>query len=152
LEGSGVEALDLLSVRDRIQRILDKTGPEAQIPRLIFEQIYELDRVLWTESETFRMVVGDRELQLARQQQRSPRSHWWWYLDELQVSSAATARGNPRCSSSSPASPSRCRDDPTSGRAETFGGLWSPACWTLRGGTGSQSDPELTGRENIRCA
>jgi len=85
LEGSGVEALDLLSVRDRIQRILDKTGPEAQIPRLIFEQIYELDRVLWTESETFRMVVGDRELQLARQQQRSPRSHWWWYLDELQM-------------------------------------------------------------------
>ena len=85
LEGSGVEALDLLSVRDRIQRILDKSGPEAQIPRLIFEQIYELDRVLWTESETFRMVVGDRELQLARQQQRSPRSHWWWYLDELQM-------------------------------------------------------------------
>ena len=85
LEGSGVEALDLLSVRDRIQRILDKTGPEAQIPHLIFEQIYELDRVLWTESETFRMVVGDRELQLARQQQRSPRSHWWWYLDELQM-------------------------------------------------------------------
>ena len=85
LEGSGVEALDLLFVRDRIQRILDKTGPEAQIPRLIFEQIYELDHVLWTESETFRMVVGDRELQLARQQQRSPRSHWWWYLDELQM-------------------------------------------------------------------
>jgi hypothetical protein len=85
LEGSGVEALDLLSVRDRIQRILDKTGPEAQIPRLIFEQIYELDRVLWAESETFRMVVGDRELQLARQQERSPRSHWWWYLDELQM-------------------------------------------------------------------
>ena len=28
----------------------------------------------------------------------------------------------------------------------------SPACWTLRGGTGSQSDPELTGRENIRYA
>lgn len=25
-------------------------------------------------------------------------------------------------------------------------------CWTLRGGTGSQSDPELTGRENIRFA
>lgn len=85
LEGSGVEALDLLFVRDNIQRILDKSGPEEQMPIAAFEQIYELDRVLWAESDTFRMVVGDKELQHARQQQRSPRSHWWWYLDELKT-------------------------------------------------------------------
>ena len=85
LEGSGVEVFDLLFVRDKIQSILDKSGPEEQIPTSVFEQIYELDRVLWAESETFRMVVGDRELQHARQQQRSPRSHWWWYLDELKT-------------------------------------------------------------------
>jgi len=85
LEGSGVEVFDLLFVRDKIQGILDKSGPEEQIPTSVFEQIYELDRVLWAESETFRMVVGDRELQHARQQQRSPRSHWWWYLDELKT-------------------------------------------------------------------
>ena len=85
LEGSGVEVFDLLFVRDKIQGILDKSGPEEQIPTSVFEQIYELDRVLWAESETFRMVVGDRELQHARQQQRSPRSHWWWYLDELKA-------------------------------------------------------------------
>lgn len=85
LEGSGVEALDLLFVRDKIQQLLDASGPEEQIPIPLFEQIHHLDRALWAESETFRMVIGDRELQHARRQQRSPRSHWWWYLDELQA-------------------------------------------------------------------
>ena len=84
LEGSGIEVLDLLFVRDKIQRILDVSGPE--------EQIHELDRVLWAESETFCMVVGERELQHARQQQRSPRSHWWWYLDELNTLPHPTQR------------------------------------------------------------
>lgn len=83
LEGSGVEALDLLFVRDKIQQLLDASGPEEQISIPLFEQIHDLDQALWAESETFRMVVGDRELQHARRQQRSPRSHWWWYLDEL---------------------------------------------------------------------
>ena len=83
LEGSGVEVLDLLFVRDEIQRILDKSGPEEQMPLSVLEQIYELDLALWAEGEVFRMVVGEKELQHARQQQRSPRSHWWWYLDEL---------------------------------------------------------------------
>ena len=85
LEGSGVEVLDLLFVRDKIQSILDASGPDEQIPVPVFEQIHELDQVLWAESDTLRMVVGDRELQHARQQQRSPRSHWWWYLDELKA-------------------------------------------------------------------
>ena len=52
------------------------------------------------------------------------------------VSSAATARGNRRCSRSSRASPSRPRAAPRS----TAG---SPACWTLRGAPASQSVPEL---------
>lgn len=85
LEGSGVEALDLLFVRDKIQQLLDASGPEEQISIPLFEQIHDLDQALWAESETFRMVVGDRELQHARRQQRSPRSHWWWYLDELKA-------------------------------------------------------------------
>lgn len=85
LEGSGVEALDLLFVRDKIQSILDASGPEEQIPGAIYEQIHDLDRALWAESDTLRMVVGDRELRHARRQQNSPRSHWWWYLDELRA-------------------------------------------------------------------
>ncbi len=85
LEGSGVEALDLLFVRDKIQHILDASGPEEQIPAPIFVQIHELDQALWAESETLCAVIGDRELQHARRQQHSPRSHWWWYLDGLQV-------------------------------------------------------------------
>jgi hypothetical protein len=85
LEGSGVEAFDLLFVRDKIQQILDESGPEEEIPGVIFQRIYELDRLLWAERETFQMVVGERELQHARQQQRSPRSHWWWYTDQLKT-------------------------------------------------------------------
>jgi len=85
LEGSGVEAFDLLFVRDKIQRILDESGPEDEIPGSIFEHIHELDRMLWAERDTFQIVVGEKELQHARQQQRSPRSHWWWYMDELKM-------------------------------------------------------------------
>lgn len=92
LEGSGVEALDLLFVRDKIQHILDASGPEEQIPPAIFAQIHELDQALWAESEAFCAVIGDRELQHARRQQRSPRSHWWWYLDGLQALSQSVPR------------------------------------------------------------
>ena len=85
LEGSGVEALDLLFVRDKIKRIMEASGPEEPIPTPIFEQIHELDQALWAESETLCAVIGDRELQHARRQQHSPRSHWWWYLDGLKA-------------------------------------------------------------------
>jgi hypothetical protein len=92
LEGSGVEALDLLFVRDKIQDILDASGPEAQIPIPIFEQIHDLDQTLWAESETLCAVIGDRELQHARRQQHSPRSHWWWYLDGLKALSQSVPK------------------------------------------------------------
>ena len=85
LEGSGVEAFDLLFVRDKIQRILEESTPDKEIPGSLFERIHELDRLLWTERETFLMVVGEKELRHARQEQGSPRSHWWWYLDELKT-------------------------------------------------------------------
>jgi len=85
LEGSGVEILDILFVRDKIQRILDQSPPEDEIPTSLYEHIHELDRLLWEERETFLMVIGEQELKHARQQQRSPRSHWWWYLDELKA-------------------------------------------------------------------
>ncbi len=61
LEGSGVEAFDLLFVRDKIQRILEESTPEKEIPSPLFERIHELDRLLWTERETFLMVVGEEE-------------------------------------------------------------------------------------------
>ena len=86
MEGSGVEILDLLFVRDKIQALLDKSTPEMGLPHPLYDQIHMLDRFLWEEQATFRVVVGERELQYARRQQRSPRSHWWWYLDELSVS------------------------------------------------------------------
>jgi hypothetical protein len=31
------------------------------------------------------MVLGQEELRHARRGQGSPRSHWWWYLDELEA-------------------------------------------------------------------
>lgn len=85
MEGSGVEVLDMLFVRDKIQDILDGSTPEEKLARPLYERIHELDRLLWEQRETFLMVVGESELRHARQQQRSPRSHWWWYLDELNV-------------------------------------------------------------------
>jgi hypothetical protein len=85
LEGSGVEAFDLLFVRDKIQQILDKSVPEDEVPSSVFERLHELDRLLWAKRDAFLTVVGQRELQHARQQQRSPRSHWWWYLDQLRT-------------------------------------------------------------------
>lgn len=85
LEGSGVEALDMLFVRDKIQSMLDKTTEETEIPSSLFERIYDLDGALWQEREVFLRVVGAKELQYARKRQRTPRSHWWWYLDELRV-------------------------------------------------------------------
>lgn len=85
LEGSGVELLDLLFVRDKIQSILDQLTPDEALPSPLYERIYELDSLLWEERGTFILVVGEEELRHARREQGSFRSHWWWYLDELKV-------------------------------------------------------------------
>ncbi len=85
LEGSGVEVLDLLFVRDKIQSILDQLTPDEELPSYLYEHIYELDALLWAERSTFLLVLGEEELRHARREQGSPRSHWWWYVDELKV-------------------------------------------------------------------
>jgi hypothetical protein len=85
MEGSGVEILDMLFVRDRIQSILNQSGPEEEIPASLYERLHQLDQLLWEKRETLLMVLGERELRYARQQQQSPRSHWWWYLEELKM-------------------------------------------------------------------
>lgn len=84
MEGSGVEIIDMLFVRDKIRMILDQSLPEDKIFTSLYERLHELDRLFWEERETFLMVIGKQELKYARQRQHSPRSHWWWYLDELQ--------------------------------------------------------------------
>lgn len=83
MEGSGIETVDLLFVRDKIQRFVDNKGLKKEIPNYLYEQIHDLDRLLWEERETFLMVVGEKELQHAKGLARHSRSHWWWYLDEL---------------------------------------------------------------------
>jgi hypothetical protein len=85
LEGSGVEVLDLLFVRDKIQSILDRLTPDEELPSSLYARIYELDALLWAERSTFLLVLGEVELRHARQGQGSPRSHWWWYVDELKA-------------------------------------------------------------------
>lgn len=85
LEGSSVEVFDLLSVRDRMQEILNQSTPDKVIPEPLYERIHALDALLFKERETFLIVVGQKELQHARQQKKIPRSHWWWYLDELRI-------------------------------------------------------------------
>ena len=85
LEGSSTEVLDLLFVRDRIQGILEKIRPDEPIPQPLYEWIHALDHFLWQERHSFLMVVGEKELEHARKQQKSQRSHWWWYIDELKA-------------------------------------------------------------------
>ena len=85
LEGASVEILDLLFVRDPIQSILDQSKPETVIPERLYNQVYRLDDLLWQERSHFLQVIGERELVHARVQQQSPRSHWWWYLDQLKA-------------------------------------------------------------------
>lgn len=85
LEGSKVEVLDLLFVRDKIQSVLDQLTPEEAVSSAVYERIYELDAVLWEERNTFLMVMGEQELRHAREGGGSPRSHWWWYLDVLKA-------------------------------------------------------------------
>jgi len=85
LEGSGVEVLDLLFVRDKIQTLLNRLTPDEALPSPLYARIYELDAFLWEERSTVCMVVGVPELRHVRRVQESPRSHWWWYLDELKV-------------------------------------------------------------------
>ena len=85
LEGSRIEILDLLFVRDRIQGILEQMKPDEPIPQPLYERIHTLDALLCQARHTFLMVIGQKELEYARAQQKSPRSHWWWYLDELKT-------------------------------------------------------------------
>jgi len=86
LEGSSIEPFDLLFVRDRIQSILEKIKPNDTIPQSLYEWVYTLDSLLWQERRSFLTVVGEKELEHARKQQNIPRSHWWWYIDELKAS------------------------------------------------------------------
>ena len=71
LEGSPVEILEMLFVRDGIQQILGQMSPDESIPQPLYEQIYALDAVLWQNREVFLMVVGEKELEHDRKQQKS---------------------------------------------------------------------------------
>ncbi|MBK9091383.1 MAG: hypothetical protein WAW03_16615 [Anaerolineae bacterium] len=86
LEGAGVEILDLLAIRDQIQLLLEQSTPESVLSQRLYNQVYQLDDVFWRERDVFLQVIGGRELRHARLQRQSPRSHWWWYLDQLKAS------------------------------------------------------------------
>ena len=85
LEGAGVEILEMLFVRDHIQEILEQSSPKTAFPQRLYNQVYQLDDMLWQHKNTFLQVVCERELRHARLRRQSPRSHWWWYLDQLKV-------------------------------------------------------------------
>jgi hypothetical protein len=85
LEGAGVEILEMLFVRDHIQEILEQSSPRTAFPQRLYNQVYQLDDILWQQKNIFLQVVGERELRHARLKRQSPRSHWWWYLDQLEL-------------------------------------------------------------------
>jgi len=75
----------LLFARDRIQDILENIKPDESVPQPLYEKIYVLDELMWQERRSFLIVIGEKELKRAREQQKSPRSHLWWYIDELKA-------------------------------------------------------------------
>ena len=83
VEGSGVEVLDLLFVRDTMQTILHRLLPDAVLPSPLYARLDDLDALLWAERRTVLLIVGEEALRHARRGQGSPRSPWWWSLDEL---------------------------------------------------------------------
>jgi hypothetical protein len=63
--------------------MLDHLTPDTVVPASLYERIDALDAWLWQERASFLVVVGEQVLQHARREERSPRSHWWWYLDAI---------------------------------------------------------------------
>jgi len=79
LEGSGVEVFDFSSCVTKSRGSWTRLDREEQIPTSVFEQIYELDRVLWqrARSSAWSLGIGNYHMPATAAQ---PRSNWWWYL------------------------------------------------------------------------
>jgi len=84
LEGSAPEILDMLFVRDAIQSVLEQSTPATEMPGALDSRVYQLDALLWQQRSLFLQVMGEDVLDHARGQQQSLRSHWWWYMDQIQ--------------------------------------------------------------------
>ena len=74
----GIEAVELLSVRDKIENYLTKVYDV--IPIHILVEIMRLDLIFKEEFEIFRKEFSQEEVAHFQQSVRKSATHWWWHL------------------------------------------------------------------------
>ena len=75
---SGFEVLEMLDVRSKLAECEDKLTEPQKV------QLEEADRFFFRDAaELYASVAALGDLADMRQRAAAPRSHWWWYLDEL---------------------------------------------------------------------
>jgi len=74
----GIEAVELLSVRDKIENYLTKVYDV--IPIHILAEIMRLDLIFKEEFEIFRKEFSQEEVAHFQKSVRKSATHWWWHL------------------------------------------------------------------------
>lgn len=74
----GIEAVELLSVRDKIEEYLVE-GYDI-IPIHILAEIMRLDLTFKEEFEIFRKEFSQKEVVHFQRNVKKPATHWWWHL------------------------------------------------------------------------
>ena len=74
----GVEAVELLSVRDKIEEYLIE-GYDI-IPIHILAEIMQLDLIFKEEFEIFRREFSQEEITHFHKNVKKSATHWWWHL------------------------------------------------------------------------
>jgi hypothetical protein len=75
---SGMEHLDMLLTRSRLEKARKDLNIEQK------ERLATADQVLARDSDRFYAAIKQiADLELWRNHEKAPASHWWWYLDVL---------------------------------------------------------------------
>ena len=74
----GIEAVELLSVRDKIEEYLIE-GYDI-IPIHILAEIMQLDLIFKEEFEIFRREFSQEEIAHFQRSVKKSATHWWWHL------------------------------------------------------------------------
>ncbi|HIE30616.1 TPA: hypothetical protein EYP66_25435 [Candidatus Poribacteria bacterium] len=77
----GIEAVELLSVRDKIEEYLIKAYDI--IPIHILAEIMRLDLIFKEEFEIFRKEFSPKEVAHFQKSVKMPATHWWWHLSKV---------------------------------------------------------------------
>lgn len=85
VKDSGLEATEIPVFRDWIQSAIDAYGWEHPAIAPFRQQIEETDELLRGEYGQLLVKEMDVDYPRLRKLYEAPLSHWWWYLDKLEV-------------------------------------------------------------------